>query len=156
MTVLSVALSLVLTLQSAIQTKTTPGHFSITLERTSCLGSCPDYTVTIHGDGSVRYEGRAYVQTRGLRTRTIPHSTVQKLIQKLSKERFFQWKEEKMVCVDFPEVNITASLNGQEKHVLEGCNSPGQVLSLAAEIDKLSGAKGWVGTCKADSHCWPD
>jgi hypothetical protein len=50
-----------------------------------------------------------------------------------------------MVCVDFPEVHITATFKAQHKHVLEGCNSPGQVLSLAEEIDRISGAKVWVG-----------
>ncbi len=50
-----------------------------------------------------------------------------------------------MVCVDFPEARITATLNGQHKHVLEGCNSPGQVLTLADEIDRISGTRAWVG-----------
>ena len=90
MTVLSIAFSLVLTLHLAAQTHTPTEDFSIALERTSCLGSCPDYTVTIYGDGSVRYEGRAYVQIRGLRTRTIPVSAVRKLVEKLSKEGFSQ------------------------------------------------------------------
>jgi hypothetical protein len=31
------------------------------------------------------------------------------------------------------------------KHVLEGYNSPGQVLSLANDIDRISGARLWVG-----------
>lgn len=145
MTVASVAFSLLLTLQLAAQASTATDGFSITLERIGCLGSCPDYTVTIHGDGTVRYEGVAYVQTKGVRTRTIPTSAVQKLIQTLRKEGFFEWEEEKKVCIDFPEVHITASLKGKQKHVLEGCNSPGQVLKLAEEIDRLSRANGWVG-----------
>jgi hypothetical protein len=133
------------TLHLAAQTSNAHSDFSITLERIGCLGSCPDYAVTILGDGSVTYEGRAYVRTKGVRNRTIPVSVVHKLIQKLESEGFFQWDEEKKVCVDFPEVHIAASLEKQQKQILEGCNRPGHVLTLAEEIDKISGAKEWVG-----------
>src|ERR1700746_1609053 len=33
---------------------------TISLERTGCYGSCPAYTVTIRGDGSVTYVGKNY------------------------------------------------------------------------------------------------
>jgi hypothetical protein len=29
--------------------------------------------------------------------------------------------------------------------VLEGCNSPGKILRLANEVDRISGAERWVG-----------
>jgi len=123
-----------------------PRDFSITLDRTGCLGDCPDYKVTILGDRSVLYEGRWYVRTKGVRKSTVSQSDVEKLIRTLQDEHFFSWIEKKMVCVDYPEVHIAATLNGQRKQVLEGCNSPGKVLRLAKEIDKMSGTKRWVGT----------
>lgn len=123
-----------------------PADFSITLEREPCLGSCPDYKVTILGDGSARYEGRGYVRVKGLRKTRIQMSEVQKLIQKLRDEDFVHWEERQIVCVDYPVVSITAALDGQSKHVLEGCNAPGKVLKLADEIDRISGAKGWIGS----------
>jgi hypothetical protein len=123
-----------------------PGEaFSITLERTACLGSCPDYKITIRGNGAVRYEGHAYVSVEGIRNTSIPVSVVETLRQKLRDEDFLHWPEQKEVCVDFPEVNITATLEGQRKHVLEGCNQPGKVLQLAIEIDRISGAVQWTG-----------
>jgi len=144
----SCVLFILLILHSAAQTSGTADDFSITLERVGCLGSCPDYKITILGNGSVRYEGRAYVRNEGIRNRAIPAADVQKLIQKLRDEAFFEWEEKKEVCIDFPEVHITATLKGQRKHVLEGCNSPGKVLKLADEIDKVSGAKRWVGNVR--------
>lgn len=80
----------------------------------------------------------------GVREQTIPQADVHKLIRKLGDEHFFHWEEKKQVCVDFPEVLITATLNGQRKQVLEGCNSPGNVLNLANEIDRIFGATRWV------------
>jgi hypothetical protein len=119
--------------------------FSITLERGGCLGSCPDYKVTILGDGSVQYVGRAYVRADGIRRKTVPVPAVQKLVQRLRDEHLFDWEEKKQVCLDFPEVDIAVTLNGHQKRVLEGCNLPGKVLALADEIDKISGARHWVG-----------
>jgi len=119
--------------------------FSITLERIGCLGSCPDYKVTIDRDGSVLYEGRYSVRAEGVRMTAISSQTVQKLIQRLRREDFFHWEEKKEVCVDFPEVEITVNLSGQYKRVIEGCNVPGKVLKLADEVDRISGAKSWVG-----------
>jgi hypothetical protein len=120
-------------------------NFSITLERIGCLGSCPDYKITIQGNGTVQYEGHAYVSVEGIRNTTIPVLAVQKLQQNLRDEDFLHWPEQEEVCVDFPEINITATLDGQSKHVLEGCNQPGRVLRLASEIDRTSGSERWIG-----------
>ena len=128
---------------SSAQSSAPAEKFSITLQRVGCLGLCPDYKVTILGNGSVRYEGRSYVRDKGVRENTIPVAEVKKLIQKLRDEDFFHWKEEIVVCVDYPEVHIRVTLEGKRKHVLEGCQTPGQVLQLADEIDRVSGAKNW-------------
>jgi hypothetical protein len=63
--------------------------FSITLERTGSLGSCPDYQVTIDGHGSMLYEGRYSVRAEGVRRATISPQAVQKLIQRLRHQSFF-------------------------------------------------------------------
>ena len=118
--------------------------FSITLERIGCVGNCPDYKVTILADGSVRYEGRAYVRCEGTRTKTIKTEKVAKLARQLLDKGFLDWQEKHTVCLDFAEVHVTATLNGRRKHVVEGCNEAGQILKLADEIDKVSGARDWV------------
>lgn len=129
----------------AAQTITPKNDFSITLQRTACMGYCPEYKLTISGDGSVRYEGAWYVRVKGLRQSKIPVESVQKLVQKLRDEDFLRWEEEEMVCVDFPVTHVTATLDGQRKHVLEGCSTEGKVQELADEIDKMTGSKRWVG-----------
>jgi hypothetical protein len=118
--------------------------FSLTLEQIGCLGSCPDYKITIQGDGTVKYEGRYYVHVKGTREKKVPLKVVQRLARKLQGEDFFHWEEKKTVCVDFSETHITVTLNGTQKHVMEGCNMPGNVLKLANEIVKITGVKPWI------------
>ncbi len=85
------------------------------------------------------------MRVEGYRHSAIAPLEVQKLMQKLQDEDFFHWKETKYVCVDYPDVIITVTLNGQHKRVREGCNIPGAVLKLAGDIDRISGATRWVG-----------
>ena len=127
------------------QTHSVPNDFSITLERVGCLGSCPDYKVTILANGAVHYDGRGYVEVEGQREKTIPVPKVESLLKTLRDEDFFHWPEKKDVCLDFPQVKIAVMLNGERKDVLEGCNSLGKVLALADEIDSVAGTKRWVG-----------
>ena len=130
---------------SAAQSRSVPSDFSVTLQRTGCLGNCPEYQVTVLADGSVQYEGRWYVRAKGVRNKTIPPSTVERLVQSLRDEDFFDWEEKKTVCLDFPRVNITVTMDGRHKHVLEGCNEPGKILALADAVDRTARTKQWVG-----------
>jgi hypothetical protein len=125
---------------------TLAGNFSATLERGLCEGICPWYRVTILSNGSVRYEGRAYVRVKGVRKHQIPLSQVQELIEKLQSEDYFRWKEKTGSCVDYPEIRITVTLKRQRREVREGCLTAGRVVELAKQIDNVSGSKAWVGT----------
>ena len=137
----ALTLALAVSVSFCAQDTAALADFSITLERQGCLGSCRDYEVTIWGNGRVRYQGHAYV--RGVRERIIPIPNVQKLVQRLQDVHFFQWDETDLVCLDFPEVHISASAGAQRKHVLEGCNKPGKILALAKEIDRISRTERW-------------
>jgi Domain of unknown function (DUF6438) len=116
-------------------------RFFYHVERTGCEGIFPWYGITILNDGSVRYEGKAYVYVEGVRRKKIPVSDVSKLIQKLRDEDFLHWEEKTDYCVNYPEVRITANLNGQRKRLVEGCLEPGKVLTLPHELDTISDTK---------------
>jgi (2Fe-2S) ferredoxin len=44
-----------------------PNDLVIRLERTMCLGACPDYSLLVYGDGKIVYEDRHYVVVKGKR-----------------------------------------------------------------------------------------
>ena len=135
---------ILLALPSSAPSSPYADDFSITLERIGCLGSCPDYKVTIQSDGTLHYVGRHYVHVQGIREKKLPLKVVERLAQSLQEEDFFHWEQTGGVCIDFPETHITAVLNGAQKHVMEGCNAPGKVLKLANEIEKITGVKRWI------------
>src|SRR5947208_1474873 len=45
--------------------KAIPRDLRITLERSTCFGTCPDYKLTVTGDGTVVFEGREFVKVKG-------------------------------------------------------------------------------------------
>lgn len=137
---------LLLCIPSLAKSEAIPKDFSITLQRIGCVGTCPDYKITIFGSGLVVYEGKADVAVNGRRKGTISLSFVRDLVRKLKEENVFAWEQTNMVCVDYPEISIAIIFGGKTKRLLEGCQQPGKVMNLAGYIDKLSNAQHWVGT----------
>src|SRR5258708_33320598 len=60
---------------------------TIHLERTRCYGSCPAYTVTIHGDGRVEYAGTKNVKVTGQQTGRVEPEAVKRLLSQLAQAK---------------------------------------------------------------------
>ena len=58
------------------QAQTPANDTKITLERWGCFGTCPAYTLSISGEGSVVYQGKAYVTSRGVHKGRVSQSNV--------------------------------------------------------------------------------
>ena len=69
-------------------TQSTPEDFSVRLERTSCFGDCPVYTVTIDAAGTVTYDGRDHVRVTGRQTWQISMSAVSTLMAAVDRSGF--------------------------------------------------------------------
>jgi len=75
------------------QAQTPANDTKITLERWGCFGTCPAYTLSISGDGSVVYQGKAYVSSRGVHKGRVSQSNVQLLVQKFLDAKFFDMSD---------------------------------------------------------------
>lgn len=128
--------------------------FSITLERTDCFGTCPSYTVTLHGDGSVRYEGRYFVAVTGEQAASVPVGEVQRLVDKVEEIDFLALPVHTLsgppLCAagDAPTYSVTVSLGGT-RHAIARCpgiDSPEyQALAeLEDLIDEVAGTSRWI------------
>ena len=65
-------LSVLLSLNARSTIQDPHNEIQISLERTICFGRCPNYRVTIEGDGSVTYEGWRFVKVEGTHWKKIP------------------------------------------------------------------------------------
>lgn len=122
------------------------------LSRGGCYGSCPSYTIKIHGNGLVEYTGKFYVGVQGPQTENINSAQVAQVMQSLAKSRLdtlddraFAW------CFDTASVALALTVYGKTRRVdsdsfCVGSKSGVQAnfVKAAAEIDQIVGSARWV------------
>jgi len=121
----------------------------ITLSRGVCFGFCPDYTVTINGDGQVRYEGRRFVNVVGHRISTIPREDVARLVHRFEEIGFDRLAGAYRAQVtDLPTYVVSITRDGRTKSVVDyggqSAGMPQSVRDLQDEIDRVAATAQWV------------
>ncbi len=133
---------------------------SISLARTDCQAFCPVYSVTIHGNGNIEYQGALGVPVRGHRTAQIPQQKVVALLQEMDKAGFMSFDDKTFSKLsDSGDVIMSVSIDGKNKTVrssrIEGSDRPLQDLEkfnqaqarfvkLADKIDALVEIDRWT------------
>ena len=131
-----------------------PRDTIIQLQRTSCLGTCPVYTVTIDARGTVTYVGERSVRIVGRRTAQIAPSVVATLLARAEHIRFFDMRDAYRVIqypngsfgspTDFPTKIVTVTVNGRTKRVEDYVAAPDALGEFEREIDEAAGTKRWI------------
>lgn len=124
-------------------------NVEIRLARGACFGFCPVYTVTITGEGAVRYEGRNHVDAVGVRTATIPPADVARLVARFDEVGFDRLQDAyRSQATDLPTFTISITHNGRTKTVVDyggvSAGMPRAVRDLEDEIDRVAGTAQWV------------
>jgi len=128
---------------------------TIQLERSPCFGSCPAYTVTIHGDGRVEYNGKSSVKEKGAREARIEADKIKDLLSEFGKTKFWKITEDyseqkckERVCTDMATAITEFTIKGQTHRVKHyyGCGgAPRSLFSLESAIDKAANSEQWTG-----------
>jgi hypothetical protein len=94
---------------ASVPMKDAPESYRITLERTACKGNCPVYSMTVHGDGTIEYDGFLNVPVKGKRIGTIAKDSVISLLKAIEKVNVnaLQAKYAKQDMTDLPSVVFT-------------------------------------------------
>jgi hypothetical protein len=137
-----------------------PELLTIKMSREHCRGSCPVYSVTLHGDGNVEYVGEEYVRDRGPRTETLSKEQLQALLQKFDAASFFSLEDRAFAWgYHTPRVRVSISVDGRTKEVSSDASYVGAIsgpqdlfVQAAAELDKVTNSDRWV---KCDGRCRP-
>lgn len=119
----------------------------ITLDRTFCLGRCPDYTIEIRGDGSEQFTGRDYVAVFGKHRSHISALAVGNLIQRFEEIEFFSTLDSYGGQLDASITTISISFDDHYKSVRyigNASNMPQGIIELERDIDAAANARLWV------------
>ena len=119
----------------------------ITVERTMCFGFCPDYLLSIYGNGKVVYEGHYYVQVEGRRTTYISKRKVRELVDEFERIGFYKFDDHYAIgFTDMPSVLITINLEGKSKTIdIYGGGAPEEIMKLISQIEETVDVSRWVG-----------
>jgi hypothetical protein len=128
----------------------------IRLERTQCYGSCPAYTITIHGDGRVEYRGKEHVKVKELRNSRVDTAAIKVLAWQFAQTNFLSLPEEDYSeakckcrhCTDFPSVVVEITVGAMSHRVNQyyGCACPPKALfELESAIDRTANSEQWTG-----------
>ena len=112
----------------------------ITLERLGCFGTCPIYSVTIDGNGTVTYDGTRFVKTLGMQTYQIPQDSVEKLVELVYQKNYFSLNERyEARATDLPTIITTVRVGNETKTVENyGGAGPERLSEVERAIDELS------------------
>ena len=131
-----------------------PADALIRLQRTSCFGPCPIYTVTIDARGTVTYEGERSVRVVGRRTAQVDKSIVARLLATADSIQFFEMRDAYRVIenpdgtatsvTDLPTKFVSVTVNGRTKTVEDYVAAPDSLGEFEREIDTAAGTKRWV------------
>jgi hypothetical protein len=129
---------------------------TITLERRPCFGTCPVYSITVAGDGRVRYEGTAHVSLIGSDTSSITSDQLTVLVAEFDRVGYGQMADRyaygepscPSYVSDSPTTVTSLTRRGTTKRVEHdyGCvDAPRALTALERLIDDVVRSGQWTG-----------
>ena len=138
----------------------------ISLQRTACYGSCPDYKVSIDGQGNVVFTTRpplddgdsavhrefsisTGVRVSGTYRTMVSKADVASLLQKFKSADFFSLKDEYRAAVtDNPTYILSIDTGNGRKTVVDyvgkEAGMPAVVTTLQDAVDRVAGTERWI------------
>ncbi|QLH06141.1 DUF6438 domain-containing protein [Nitrosopumilus ureiphilus] len=122
---------------NAIPKITNLDNIMITMERHPCFGPCPAYSLTIHGNGTVDYDGFSFVNPLGKKTIHISPDTVAELVGRFYEIDYFLLDDRYESPVDDSSaVSTTITIGNYSKSVYNYAKKgPEKLQSLEKMID---------------------
>lgn len=127
----------------------------VTLERRPCYGACPTYSISIAGNGTVVFEGRANVDSARRITSRVHQDSVSVLVRLFELEQFFAFPssyvrdgaECEPYYFDAPVVVSSLSIGRRTKSIEHdhGCGgAPPSLAMLENRVDEIAQSWRWI------------
>ncbi len=134
-----------------------PTDTVITLERTECFGTCPDYKITISADGNVIFDGRRFVKKVGKAKSTVSQEQLREIIAAFEDINYFELRDKyegpgdgcKQLVTDHPSAITSIRIDGKSKTVRHyygcwGVEVLAELKKLEEGIDKTVNSAQWI------------
>ena len=117
----------------------------ITLHRSVCFGTCPEYSLTIYGNGTIIYMGKEYVNVTGERVYNISQEEVQLLVNEFIEINYFALEDRySSLITDAPSTTTSIIINGKRKSIYRYIGGPKELKDLENKIDKVVDSKQFI------------
>jgi outer membrane protein OmpA-like peptidoglycan-associated protein len=127
---------------------TTPSDAWVVMERFSCLGSCPAYVLTIHGDGRVEFVGKNK-WADGRHEKRLDADAMARLRAAFVSAKFLQMERryDQITKTDLSGADVALRTGQGWKEVefhFGDPTTPPALVALADQLDAVVGTEGWV------------
>ena len=121
----------------------------VSLKRTGCFGRCPNYTVTLHGDGRVEFTGGQYADVQGRHHWTISPGEVAALIERFRSAGIWTAHDNYVwAATDQPTYELRVTIGGKSRRIHDyggqHVGMPESVTAAENDVDQVSGAEGLI------------
>ena len=126
-----------------------PSTAVILLSRGECMGRCPAYTLTLHGDGSVEYVGSTYTAVWGKHVYSVPPGDVAALIERVkAKDVWSMAGNWVWSATDGAYYSMDITLGGQTRHFADyfgdHVGMPQALSEAMDDVDRTSRVEDWI------------
>jgi hypothetical protein len=130
-----------------------PPITKIVLERTTCFGACPVYTLSVQSSGRVDFVGTKHVWEAGPHRGKISRADFARLVAKIEEIHFFSLKNRYdgknadgsgVTVTDLPTRKTTVTRGGQTKTVENYFRGPAGLKELEDLIDEVAKSSVWI------------
>ncbi|HWA93508.1 MAG TPA: DUF6438 domain-containing protein [Terracidiphilus sp.] len=122
--------------------------FSIRLERHGCEGRCPAYSITIAGDGTVTYDGHAFVKVLGTQQTHISRAAAVQLFERFLEADFASALPSYIGAYDGGDSVLKLKVNGKSLQVVDASGlrvgMPTAILNLEQAVDDAAQSRRWI------------
>gem|GEM_PF-6071571 len=125
--------------------------------RGHCFGTCPAYTVRLHSDGALEFEGETCVQSHGHCTATLSKAQLERVTVLLQGEKLSGDVEDFQPITDLSVDSLVVEPPAAAAQATVRWNSYGNRYDqLLDQLDRLLGTRHWIGVLPPTAHRCPD
>lgn len=116
----------------------------IYMKKTACMGTCPDYDISIFPNGKVVLNARQFIEKEGTFKAKISKEEREALIEAFESSGFDSFNNEyKSNRTDLPTTTISFNYEGKNKRIIDYDGAPKALKDLEAKVHALVSSLSW-------------